>query len=328
MPTININSVPANSEIYLNGVIDFSHISTRLDGDELKDDNTRRIANRLRAIDKPHSRISITHAYVAYADPNNPTLGEQYVAERLYDSQKHPEKGKCYTALNKSRNLPEVYRRDDANATQLDPVTLTPGSEPASGLNVTLLLRTFATNQNNGISLDAVIINEKNIRFAGSVTANSLMSRGLQISNNAISAADVTAQLNAPAAAPAPAPTAVPAPTQTYAQPQPAAAPYMTAPVAAAPVPAAPVAQPAPAPAPVAYAPAPVAPAAPVAQPAPVAVAPAPAAQPAPAPVAQTAPVQTSAVQADAPALPVPPKGYTYNAENRLVPIASGGIKL
>lgn len=230
--SININSVPSNSKVYINGNVDFCRITSHIDGEELAADNANKVAKGIRGTDKPHTRISISNCVIDYADANAPTIAEQFIAERLYVSTAHPERNQCYTASNKSRNLPAVYCRENATSKTLEPAALT--GEIMQGVPVTIVLRFFSTNQNAGVSLDTVIVNEKPIRcFTGTNRASeaALAERGFEIAAptaGAPSVTDVRAQLNtqpAPAAAtPAPA-SAVPASTTASAAPSAAGLP-------------------------------------------------------------------------------------------------------
>lgn len=279
MPTININSIEDNAQVYVTGVVDYSHISHPIEGAELEADNARKVAKGMRTIDKPHTRLTIAHSSIDYANPAAPTLAEQYIAEKLYTSKAHPEKGDCLTAMNKSKNLPELYCRDSITSRTLENITI--DGELAVGVSVTLILRIFATKQNKGVSLDAVIVNNKPVKWSsgGYSIAETLTERGFQIASSSANVNDVRAQLDTNTA---PTPVAQPVP----------------APVSVTPV--------TPVPAPVQAAPMP--------------------AQPVPTPAA---PVQPAAPQNAAPSLPIPPKGYTYDANGRIVPIAqTGGIKL
>lgn len=233
MPTININSVPSDSKVYINGVVDFSRITSHIDGEELAADNANKAARGIRGTDKPHTRISISNCVIDYANPSAPTIAEQFIAERLYMSTTHPERNQCYTASNKSRNLPAVYCRDNATSKTLEPAALT--GELMQGVPVTIVLRFFSTKQNSGVSLDTVIVNEKPIRcFTGTnrTAEAALAERGFEIVTPAAGAPsvdDVRTQLNAqpaPTAAPAPvaaAPTAAPTATPASSLPTPPA---------------------------------------------------------------------------------------------------------
>ena len=267
----NINSVDINEKVYVSGVVDFSRIAAPLTAEELAADNARKSARGMRTVDKPYTHMTISHAVVAYTNPNAPTAAEQYITEKLYNT-KHAEKGLCFTALNKSRNLPAVYSRENAQSKELEPVSLEGELRP--GTPVTVMIRFFSTNQNKGMSLDTVIVNERPVRYFGSTSNESaLTEHGFTIvpPTNDTDVDAVREQVQANNAQPTPAPAA------------PTAAPY----VAPAPVPAAP---------------------------APAAPAPVPAPAPTPAPTNN---------------LPIPPAGYMYDANNRLVPIgAAGGIQL
>ena len=316
MPTININSVETNAKVYVDGIVDYSRIASLLEGEALAADNLQKQKIGMKPIDKPHTRMTISHAAVSYANPAAPTLAEQFIAEKLYASKKHPEKGACYNGMNKTKNLPEIYVRDSITSKKLQRIT--PAGEIAANVSVTLVLRFFATTMNKGVSLDAVIINEIPVRWAssGSGIGNSLEERGFEIvsDENSMSVDTVMQQLSnaVPAAAPVNTayaqPAAVPSPA-AYAQPiQPSAIPVQQAvSVAPAPVPAA------------AFTPTPI---------------PTPAVVPTASYAASAAPV-TAAVPEPAakPARPIPPKGYAYDENNRLVPenqvsAPTGGIKL
>lgn len=226
MPTININTIPDNAQVYVTGIVDYSRIATRIEGAELDADNARKVAKGMRAIDKPHTRLTVSQAVVNYADPAQPTIAEQYIESKFYTSPTHPEKGICFSAMNKSKNFPELYTRESIASTILENIAA--DGEIAIGTSVTLMLRFFSTNQNKGVSLDAVIINSKNVRWSsGNSVENHLAARGFQIANSG--AVDVVRSQLAENTAAAPVAPEAPA--------QPAAAPYMQqAPVQQAPV--------------------------------------------------------------------------------------------
>lgn len=304
MPTISYNSVESGSVVYINGTVDFSRITKRLEGEELAADNTRRVANGLRPMDKPYTSLSIHNAAIAYANPAQPTLAEQCLAERLYTAKNQSRSGLSYTGINKSKFMPEIYCRNSITSTELEAVV--PEGELASGTNVTLVMRFFKTKQNNGVSLDAIIVNEKPVRY-GTVNSltTALQSRGFTVMP--ATEGNVDAYRAGLAANAAPAQTTVaPAPVPAQAANQPQAAPYMQT----APAPAQTASQSA------ANLSMPVQStswsAQPTAQQAPEAAISAaqPAAQPA---AANTAPSTGS--------LPVPPAGYKYDDDGRIVPI-------
>ena len=330
---INLNSLPVNDIIYVSGLVDFSRITSHIDGEELVRDNERRVKNNMRPDNKPHTRMTISNAAVVCANPSAPTLSEQAIGERLYMSKAHPEKQMCFTAKNKTSSLPAVYSR--AHTTVRDLHTVLPEGEIAAGTHVTLILRIFGTQMNNGISLDAVIVDEEPVRFANALnaaSASALSNRGFNIipaSTEELNAYKAQLAQNANAQQPAyQQPVAQPNAYQQPAQPVGYAAPAQPATYTAPAQPAAYTA-----PAQPAYV-APAQPAAPVqsayvapAQPAAPAqpVQPAPAA-PVPAPAVPAGPTGSSVTNDTAPSLPVPPPGYAYDANGQLQP--TGGIKL
>lgn len=264
MPTININSIEPNAKVYVTGIVDFSRIATQIDGDELAADNAKKVARGMQPVEKAHTRITISRCQINYENPAAPTLAEQYIAEKFYASKNHPELGRSYlSVINKSKNLPNLYCRDNADSKQLEAVKA--DGELMPGIPVTIMIRFFKAKNNNGCSLDTVIVNEKPIRYFGSNSTESILAeRGFEIVNKA-DVNDVRANLakNLETPVPAPAPAPVPA-SAAYTQPAPEA-----------------TAIPAPAPTP-------------------------------------------------APSLPIPPKGYVYDENGRIVPesTVTGGIKL
>ena len=306
MPTININTLSDNTKIYVTGIVDFCRIIKHIEGEELKLDNARKLQNNMQPEDKPHTRLTISQAAVVYANPAEPTLAEQYIAEKFYISKKNPEKNKCFTGKNKSRNLPEIYQRNLADPMQVETVLAT--SELAQGLRVTLVLRVFKTKQNNGLSLDAVIADEP-IRFAiigGTNSASALVERGFTVlPASPETVAAYQAQLTANASAGVMQNTQPTAPQNTnYAAPQYVApAPQYVAPQTPAPQYVAPQ------------------------TPAPQYVAPqTPAPQTAPQVNNYGLPAGNPQAQTNTQSqLPVPPIGYQYDANNQLIPV---GIKL
>ena len=170
MLKINVNTVPDGATMYVRGVVEYSIITKRLEGAELDADNARKSQFGMMAESKPHSRLTISQASVVYADPANPTIGEQFISQKFYESKKAPGKKAMFNAVNKSYSLPDIYARDDSDPTKLIPTCL--DAELAAGMKVTLLMRIFPTKMNKGVSLDAVICDEP-IRYVGGAGATS-----------------------------------------------------------------------------------------------------------------------------------------------------------
>lgn len=325
-----INLCPDKSYGIIEGLVDFSVITKRLEGKELELDNQRKQQHGMQIVAQPHTRLSVTQAHIVPKVPGQEDITEQYLKTRIYASKAHAEKGDCFTGYNKSKYLPFVYQ---ANGTQMDQIQ--PEGELANGLRVRLVMRIFPSNKGNkGCSLESVTVMEP-IRYQGAsaateaaavamgFTIGKTFSRAEQEAYQAKMAANgvsVAIQPEQPAQAIPPASYAPVQPPVQNVQPQ-------TAPPAPAPVPQTVNTQAAAA-------------AAVMATPAPYAVppAPAPAPTPAPAPVSaapapapQAQPVQSGGL--------VAPAGYTINANGEVVPVTqvisqtpqtpqAGGIRL
>jgi hypothetical protein len=184
MTNININTIPDGTTMLVKGLVDFSQVKSRLDGEKLDTDNSRRIKHGLPTESKPHTRISVSQASVVYTDAANPTIAEEFIKERLYLSHKHPHKNYMCTAMNKSQNLPLIYQRDETDPTAITPIF--PEGELALGLEVTLLLRVYSTALNKGLSLDAVICDEPARYQTGAEASslNALVARGYRLARD------------------------------------------------------------------------------------------------------------------------------------------------
>lgn len=179
--TINLSSVEPGTIIQVRGKVAFSRIRSQIKDEELRRTNERNQQQGRLAIDKPHTKLSLKQCTLIVKDPNNLTMGERYVQERMFLSNKHPENGYCYEGLNKGKFLPVVARRipeDPTAIQQYEPSELL--GELANDLDVTILMRVFESKPNNGITLDTVIVNEP-IRFYQGGAATSLAAAGLTL---------------------------------------------------------------------------------------------------------------------------------------------------
>jgi hypothetical protein len=179
--TINLSSVEPGTIIQVRGKVAFSRVRSQIKDDELRRTNERNRLNGRLEIDKAHTKLSLKNCTLVVKDPNNLTMGERYVQERMFLSQKHPENGYCYEGLNKGKYLPVIAHRvpDDPTAIQqYEPSELL--GELANDLDVTVLMRVFASKPNNGITLDTIIVNEP-IRFYQGGAATSLANAGLTL---------------------------------------------------------------------------------------------------------------------------------------------------
>lgn len=198
--TINVNSLTVDSTYLVRGKSAFCRITRQTT------DAEREAANKTRQhpIEKNYTTISIYDAQVLCKDPNKPSLEEQYAAEKLYRSSSPDQPGNNFTAMNKSHNLPKVAVADPNNPNSYDEII--PEGELARGVDVTLVMRVFKGQGNNGVSLDRVLVNEPIRYFGGSSSVDKSLSE-MGITFNALSPAE--AAKAAPVAA---APDAVPFP--------------------------------------------------------------------------------------------------------------------
>ncbi|MDL5199600.1 hypothetical protein [Streptomyces sp. ALI-76-A] len=262
--SISASQITEGKNVFIRGKLGFAVLARLIEGAELVASDQRKTKNGMSPVGKPHTTATIIHAEVQFADPNNPTLEEQFVSERRYDSSKRPETGPNYSIDSKGSTLPVIaipspkgdgtYDQDES------------GQELAQGLDVTLVLRTYKPKNfnNRGLALEQVIVHEAPRYYkAGGIDQAELAARGIVL-NGTPRPVQATPASAAPAAAvpvarevedglsfPAPQPASVPVAVAAQAPVQ-AQAPVtaVAAPVAAAPAPVAvPVAAPAPAPA-------------------------------------------------------------------------------
>lgn len=167
---ISTNDLNPNTNFLISGTVGFSRISKRIEGEELQKDIQRQKALGRRVIhDKPYTSLSINNAQVLIATPGKPTIEESYAQEHLYKSSAKGATGYSFTGRNKSATLPAVYVHDPNNPNKVVPMNEPLTGELAVGLRVTLIMRTFKSPQNNGVSLDGVILDEP-IRYYSSNT--------------------------------------------------------------------------------------------------------------------------------------------------------------
>ena len=161
--TINHNQLTPGAIFFVRGRIVYSRLARQTTDEEREKQNK----NRTHPIDKNYTTVTLCDAEVIPQDAQHPTPEEIYAYESLYDSKKEEYTGKCYSAINKSRNLPTIRVKNDAGAYEVTTIE----RELANGLNVTICMRVFqGSNNNKGVSLDTVLVNEP-IKFYTTDTA-------------------------------------------------------------------------------------------------------------------------------------------------------------
>lgn len=171
--TISNAQLTPDSIFLVRGKIGFARVSRLCTDEERARDNVR----RMHKIDKNYTSISLYDAQVIAKDPANPSIEEKYGAECLYRSSSANYPGNNFSALNKSHILPKV---GVFNPTTQVYDEIKPAGELATGLDVTVVMRVFKGQGNNGVSLDSVLVNEPIKYYQGaSKVTNELKDRGI-----------------------------------------------------------------------------------------------------------------------------------------------------
>lgn len=239
MPNYSVQAeqLTEGTSVFIRGKLAFARLTRLIEGEELARVNQRKVQNGMSPVNQPHTTATITEAEVTYADPANPTLEEQFVAERRYTSKKNPDSGANYSIDSKGNNLPIIAIPSEKNDGTYDQDTS--GRELDRGLDVTLVLRVYKPKNyaKRGLSLDQVIVHETPRYYGGGgVNAEDLKARGIVFNSppRAVPASEASPVGAAPGVEaadngveddmsfPTPQPVAAP---QAQAQPAPAPAP-------------------------------------------------------------------------------------------------------
>lgn len=170
--TVSNKDLRPNEVYQVRGKIGYSHITRPTTDEERIEANKR----RYHPIDKNYTTITIHSAYIipASGDPNNLTLEEKYGSECFYASSSPNYPGNNYNAINKSPRLPRVGVLQNQPGMYQE---IIPEGELAAGLDVTLVMRVFKGQGNNGVTLDMVLVNEP-IRYYGGTDATAKLAQG------------------------------------------------------------------------------------------------------------------------------------------------------
>lgn len=191
MTGIKAHQLKEDQTIVVRGKLEYSRLMSMIDGEELQ----RRIAQQRQIgsmyfTDKPHTTITLRGVQVVYSDPNNPTVEEQYVAQKCYNSKKHPDKGLMFNLDNKSPFLPPVWVPSNPANLAEGYVQLTdPEGELDNGLDISLIMTTFkaGNNANLGLGLTAVVVNEEPRYYSNNrVDRDKLAALGIVFNSNPV----------------------------------------------------------------------------------------------------------------------------------------------
>lgn len=221
--------------IFIRGRLAFSRLASPIEGKELERSIAREVARGSKYItDKPHFKAHLHHAEVVHGDPSNPTIEEQYVAQKCFDSRTKPESGKNFQIESKGvLTLPIIAVELEGGKFEQD----TSGKDLAPGLDVTLVLSTYLAKntEKRSLSIEQVLVHEPIRYYQGrtSVDENELQARGIQFTSPPQAVQTADAQPTGPVpeepvepeqAGPSPQPTPAPVasgPPPAWAQTQP-----------------------------------------------------------------------------------------------------------
>ena len=176
MPTRTVTNqqLTPDATYFVRGKIGFCRI-TRLTTD---DERERANQSRVHPITRNYTTVTLYDAQVLAGDPNNPTQEEIYAAESMYKNKNPQERpGLNFSAINKSSRLPRIGVLSPTPTNPQNYKEIRPTAELAVGLDVTLVMRVFKGQGNNGVSLDRVLVNEPIRYYGGSDQVDRAMSQ-------------------------------------------------------------------------------------------------------------------------------------------------------
>lgn len=254
---INRNQLKAGVYVWVKGQVTFSRITKFIEGEALQKENQRRANRGLIPANRPYTTISISNAQIIPKNTSGLNMEEQYVQNKFYTKADAPNVFH-YAFENKSPYLPRVCVLKEG--TKNSYVQINPEGELDNGLNVILIMETFASKQYGntiGLGLNQIMVTEPIRYYSGASVANAMAERGMtytpltpeedrkatgtgQASMDAqatqpqpmapAQAAPQTASAAPAMTVPTPAPAPVPTPTPFMNMPEPAPAPAQAAP--------------------------------------------------------------------------------------------------
>ncbi|MFD7661356.1 hypothetical protein [Streptomyces sp. NPDC059788] len=177
--SISADQITEGKNVFIRGKLGFAVLARLIKGAELVASDERKTKNGMTPVGRPHTTATIIHAEVQFADPNNPTVEEQFVSERRYDSPKRPETGPNYSIDSKGSSLPIIAVPSEKGDGTYDQDES--GRELAQGLDVTLVLRTYKPQnfKNRGLAIEQVIVHEAPRYYIAGVDQAELAARGI-----------------------------------------------------------------------------------------------------------------------------------------------------
>lgn len=164
------SKIKGRTTVRVKGKVDYSHIATKIDGEELERANSyTQFPSR-----SPYYKLAIEildqnliNNFVYDKNDESQTYFTSYLASRIYESKKEENKGKKFLSLINKGNEMRVYKKDSAG--KLHKVELN-GNELAQGSEVEVEVIFFESKMGAGVGMNAVIICDDEIKtYQGNV---------------------------------------------------------------------------------------------------------------------------------------------------------------
>lgn len=183
--SINASQLNGNSYVYVRGNVEFSRLTRFLTDKELESDKLKRQARGMMPIDTNYLTVTISNARIVPINPAQLSLEEQYIQETFYKSQKNPNVN-TYSPVSKSNNFPKFFEpivKPDGSYDMNHCKELPISNEPAAGMDVTIVMRSFKPKKFNnvGFVIDSIIANGPMKYYDFSSAAQDLKKRGITV---------------------------------------------------------------------------------------------------------------------------------------------------
>lgn len=171
-------NIRPNMVVKVKGKVDYAHTSRLLEGDALVNFNAR--SRSMYPTETPHTFIRLSHVEIVQEDPAQISWEEAYVQSQFYDFKKNPDKGRGFTAENRTQNLPTLLARDPENPGAYRQI-VQPAGEIAQGTEVIIMVKSFESKDKNGnvrpkkgLGLELILVEAEEVPYANSGGARSL----------------------------------------------------------------------------------------------------------------------------------------------------------
>lgn len=183
--SINATQLSHNAYVYIRGNVEFSRLTRFLTEKELAADELRRQAKGMMPLNSNYLTVTISNAKIVPINPAQLSLEEQYIQETFYKSQKNPNVD-TYSPVSKSNNFPKFFEpvvNADGSYDMTHYKELPISNEPANGLDITIIMRSFKPKKFNnvGFVIDGIIANEPMRYYDFNFAANDLKKRGITV---------------------------------------------------------------------------------------------------------------------------------------------------